>query len=80
MVLSDNKSSVINVNYRVGIEYEAYKNFYFRTGGIVNSKSLSFGVGYELPMRLRFDFGSQWQQTLGWTPHIGFLYRFTAKK
>jgi hypothetical protein len=78
--LSIDKSSVSNVNYRIGIEYEAYKNFYFRTGGIVNSKTLSFGVGYELPMRLRFDFGSQWQQTLGWTPHIGFLYRFTAKK
>ncbi len=78
--LSIDKSSVSNVNYRVGIEYEAYKNFYFRSGGIVNSKTLSFGVGYELPMRLRFDFGSQWQQTLGWTPHIGFLYRFTAKK
>jgi len=74
------KSSISNVNYRIGLEYEAYKNLWFRTGSVLNSRTLTFGFGYELPLKLRVDIGSQWQQTLGWTPHIGFLYRFSSKK
>jgi hypothetical protein len=74
------KSTISNVNYRIGLEYEAYKNLWFRTGGIINSKTVAFGFGYELPLRLRIDVGSQWQQSLGWTPNIGLLYRFSAKK
>ncbi len=74
------KSSISNVNYRIGLEYEAYKNLWFRTGGVLNSRTLAFGFGYELPLKLRVDVGSQWQQTLGWTPHVGFLYRFSANK
>ena len=74
------KSSISNVNYRIGLEYEAYKNLWFRTGSVLNSRTLTFGFGYELPLKLRVDVGSQWQQTLGWTPHVGFLYRFSSKK
>jgi hypothetical protein len=74
------KSSISNVNYRIGLEYEAFKNLWFRTGSVLNSKTLAFGIGYELPLKLRVDVGSQWQQTLGWTPHVGFLYRFSTKK
>jgi len=77
---SVDKSTISNVNYRIGLEYEAYKNFWFRTGGVLNSKIVAFGFGYELPLRLRIDVGSQWQQSLGWTPNIGLLYRFSAKK
>jgi len=77
---SVDKSTISNVNYRIGLEYEAYKNFWFRTGGVLNSKIVAFGFGYELPLLLRIDVGSQWQQSLGWTPNIGLLYRFSAKK
>ncbi len=77
---SIDKSSNTNVNYRIGLEYEAYKNLWFRTGSVLNSRTLTFGFGYELPLKLRVDVGSQWQQTLGWTPHVGFLYRFSSKK
>ena len=77
---SIDKSSISNVNCRIGLEYEAYKNLWFRTGGVLNFRTLAFGFGYELPFRLRIDVGSQWQQSLGWTPNIGLFYRFSAKK
>lgn len=77
---SIDKTSSNLVLYRIGFEYEAYKNLWFRTGSVLNAKVLAFGLGYELPMRLRIDVGTQWNQPLGWTPHIGLLYRFTSKK
>ena len=78
--ISIDKTALNSVCYRIGFEYEAYKNLWFRTGCVLNAKVLAFGIGYELPMRLRIDLGTQWNQILGWTPHIGLLYRFTTKK
>ena len=80
MYFTLDKSSNSKVNYRIGLEYEAFKNGWFRTGAILNAKTIAFGFGYELPVKLRLDIGSQWQQTLGWTPTIGLIYRFTEKK
>jgi hypothetical protein len=74
------KASNLKASYHLGIEYEAFKNGWFRTGAILNEKTLAFGFGYDLPMKLRLDVGSQWKQTLGWTPSIGLIYRMKEIK
>lgn len=64
---------------KLGVDYQAVKNFYLRIGAAYNPAEISFGIGYHFPMGLFLDAGSSWRQYLGWSPHIGLTYEFKAK-
>lgn len=58
---------------KVGMEYEALKQFYVRAGFATNPIEISFGFGYKWKM-IQLDLGSAYHQQLGWSPHFSLTY------
>lgn len=61
------------VSLRVGLEYEALKNFYLRAGLQTNPGLLTFGLGYEIRFA-RIDVAAQLHQVLGASIQIGMIF------
>ncbi|MDR0559259.1 MAG: hypothetical protein LBG92_03765 [Prevotellaceae bacterium] len=59
-----------------GLEYLIFRNMYFRSGVSLNPVQISFGAGW-ISKKLSLDFAFSHHQILGFTPQIGFLYKFT---
>ena len=61
---------------KIGIEYLPVKSLAFRGGFATNPIELSFGLGWLISEKYTLDFGTQFHQLLGWSPHISFKYVF----
>ena len=61
---------------KVGIEYLPVKSLAFRGGFATSPIELSFGLGWLISEKYTLDFGTQFHQLLGWSPHISFKYVF----
>ena len=61
---------------KVGIEYLPVKSLAFRGGFATSPIELSFGLGWLISEKYTLDFGTQFHQFLGWSPHISFKYVF----
>lgn len=64
------------VRTKVGLEYQVAEPFWLRVGAGTQPAGVSFGVGYEVADRLRFDVATNYHQLLGFTPAGGVLYLF----
>ena len=69
------KGSYTPLNLKGGIEYLPAKDFYLRAGANSNPMQMSFGAGIKY-QELNFDLSSSWHSILGFSPQIGFCYRF----
>lgn len=61
--------------FKAGIEYEAVKNFYLRTGILTEPFENSFGMGYVYG-NIHADIAFTNHPELGLTPHFSMLYSF----
>ena len=61
---------------KIGIEYLPVKSIAFRGGFATSPIELSFGLGWLISEKYTLDFGTQFHQLLGWSPHISFKYVF----
>ena len=61
---------------KIGIEYLPVKSLAFRGGFATSPIELSFGLGWLISEKYTLDFGTQFHQLLGWSPHISFKYVF----
>ncbi|MCF8374179.1 MAG: hypothetical protein K9H64_21330 [Bacteroidales bacterium] len=61
--------------FKAGIEYEAVKNFYLRTGILTEPFENSFGLGYVYG-NIHADIAFTNDPILGLTPHFSMLYSF----
>ena len=61
---------------KIGIEYLPLKSLAFRGGFATSPIELSFGLGWLISEKYTLDFGTQFHQLLGWSPHISFKYVF----
>ena len=66
------------LRFKSGIEYSPDNNLLFRIGFATNPIELSFGIGWVFSDRYFLDFGSQYNQVLGWSPN--FSFRFDINK
>ncbi|TNE55104.1 MAG: hypothetical protein EP338_05160 [Bacteroidetes bacterium] len=57
------------------LEYGAGEKFFLRLAAVGNPMELSFGMGFKFGKQLRLDFGSAWNQLLGWSPHAGLTWQ-----
>ena len=65
-----------NLRSKIGIEYLPVKSLAFRGGFATEPIELSFGLGWLISNKYTLDFGTQFHQLLGWSPHISFKYVF----
>ena len=61
------------VSLRGGLEYEAFKNFYIRTGVQTNPGILSFGVGYGIRFA-QINVAAQLHNELGASLQVGMIF------
>jgi len=66
-------------SFRVGVEYEAFNNFYLRCGASSQPIEFAFGFGYKWKV-VQLDIGSVYHQRLGWSPNVSFSYIAHKKK
>ena len=59
---------------KIGIEYMPAESIAFRAGFATQPIELSFGLGWIISSKYALDFGTQFHQILGWSPHISFKY------
>lgn len=60
---------------KVGLEYLPTKVFALRTGFSTNPIELDAGLGYCHKELFSLDFGSSYNQYIGWSPNVSFTYR-----
>ncbi len=65
------------VQFKGGMEYEAFDHFFLRAGIANNPIEVCFGFGYRWK-KISFDAGSAYHQVLGWSPSFAFNYFFDA--
>ncbi len=89
LVLETEKNLDYKPNIRTGLEYKVAEKIFVRVGyesvpALTGSENLSvssqysFGFGLYLGA-LEVDFAAQIHQTLGWSPSISMIYRFTKR-
>lgn len=61
---------------KIGLEYIPSESIAFRGGFATQPIELSFGLGWIISKKYTLDFGTQFHQILGWSPHISFKYAF----
>jgi hypothetical protein len=66
-------------SFKVGLEYQAFKNFYLRGGAASEPVEFAFGVGYKWKV-IQLDIGTNYHQRLGWSPNVSFSYIANKKK
>lgn len=79
LLLEAEKEVQSRLRAKGGLEYELIDRFFLRAGGAFNPIEVTFGFGYHFRNRLQLDFGSAWQQQLGWSPHFGLTYVLKTK-
>lgn len=62
-------------NFKIGCDYNFYKNLYFRLGLATNPVLYSFGLGFNL-QRINADVAFSFHDKLGLIPHVSFSYAF----
>ena len=62
-------------DFRAGVESIIIKNIYVRAGISTFPESFAFGFGFDY-RKLRLDFASSYQQTLGYSPQFSMIYIF----
>jgi len=74
-------SKVVHYKERVkiGIEYQAVKDFFIRLGVSNQPIEFSFGFGYYWK-HFTFDVSSAYHQDLGWSPQVSMLYHLSKKQ
>jgi long-subunit fatty acid transport protein len=60
---------------RAGLQYQAYDNFFLRTGFSGREIEYNFGIGYVYDNMI-FDLAFAYHQFLGSSPKISFMYEF----
>ena len=60
-------------SYRLGLEYEIYKNFFIRSGFQLNPELFTFGIGYDYDKYI-IDICAQMNQTLGASLNCSFVF------
>ena len=60
-------------SYRLGLEYEIYKNFFIRSGFQLKPELFTFGIGYDYD-RYIIDVCAQMNQTLGASLSCSFVF------
>jgi len=60
---------------KLGLEYLPMKSFALRAGFSTNPTELDAGVGYCHKDLYYLDFGSSFNQYIGWSPNVSFSYR-----
>jgi hypothetical protein len=78
-LLEGSKTIIDKVRVKLGVEYQAVKNFYVRAGVSGAPIEFSFGLGYKWKM-ISIDAGLSYQQLLGWSPHFSLTYTANKKK
>ena len=67
-----------NINYQLrfksAFEYSPVKKIFLRAGIKTQPIAFTFGFGYKSKF-VQLDFGSSYNQLLGWSPHISFTYK-----
>lgn len=61
------------------MEYKISDLFCLRLGVGGAPAYLTFGSGFTFKNGLKLDFGTAWNQTMGWSPHVGLNMNFNKK-
>jgi hypothetical protein len=61
-------------NLKIGLEYTLKKRFFMRGGLATSPLQLSFGFGFK-SKHIQLDFGSAYNQWLGWSPQFSITYQ-----
>lgn len=61
------------VNFKGGVEYQAFENFFVRAGAASAPVEFTFGFGYKWKV-VQLDLGSAYSQQLGWSPSFSLSY------
>ncbi|HOE59389.1 MAG TPA: hypothetical protein PLG54_06640 [Bacteroidales bacterium] len=69
------KNSECKAAVQLGVEYNAFGTFAFRTGVSSWPGSFAFGIGYH-PKHLKLDVGAGFHPDLGLCPQAGLIYSF----
>lgn len=68
-----------NVDYpmrvKTGIEYFPSEKFAIRTGFATSPIEMNVGIGYAFKDQIHLDFGTAFNQKLGWSPNVSFTYQ-----
>lgn len=73
LMLEVEKNAIAPLNAKLGLEYTLQQRFYLRGGFASNPFQLTFGFGLK-HKQLQLDFGSSFNQFLGWSPHFSLVY------
>lgn len=60
------------IRFKTGVEYNPMENLYIRGGFATSPIELCFGFGYHWKGIYKLDFGSAYQQVIGWSPNLSF--------
>ncbi len=61
------------VDFKGGVEYQAFENFFLRAGASSAPVEFTFGFGYKWKV-IQLDLGSAYSQQLGWSPCFSLSY------
>lgn len=75
MILAELEKDVEHpLRSKIGIEYLPFNSLAFRAGFATEPIEMSFGIGWNISEKYNLDFGTQYHQTLGWSPNFSFKY------
>ena len=68
-----------NFSYRIGLEYDIYKNIFLRSGFQLNPEIFTFGVGYNYKWCI-IDVCAQMNQELGTSINCSFIFNIKNRR
>ncbi len=68
-----------NFSYRLGLEYEIYKNIFIRSGFQIKPELFTFGIGYNYSWCI-VDICAQMSQTLGASVDCSFIFKIKRRQ
>lgn len=76
MVVAEGEKNIdFPIRAKVGMEYLPISNFSLRTGFATSPIEMNAGFGYTFKEIFILDFGTAFNQNLGWSPNVSFTYQ-----
>lgn len=72
------KDLLYKPKWKTGLEYQAHKKIFFRTGFTINSDAIYFGLGFQ-PKKLKLDYAYGYNPNTGGSHQASVAYKFASK-
>lgn len=72
------KDLLYKPKWKTGLEYQAHKKIFFRTGFNINADAIFFGIGFK-QKKFKFDYAYCREPNSGGSQQVSTSYKFTSK-